>query len=46
VSKIAMKFGGGGHVKAAGCSIKGSLDDAKKLVYEATEEMLNSMIQE
>ncbi len=46
VSRIAMKFGGGGHVKAAGCSIKGSLNEAMKLVYEATEEMFNSIIKQ
>lgn len=27
VSKIAVYFGGGGHIKAAGCSMKGSLHD-------------------
>ena len=27
VSKIAVYFGGGGHVKAAGCSLKGSYHD-------------------
>ncbi|MGN0675078.1 MAG: bifunctional oligoribonuclease/PAP phosphatase NrnA [Oscillospiraceae bacterium] len=29
VSAICAKFGGGGHVKAAGCSLEGSLDDVK-----------------
>lgn len=27
VSKIAVYFGGGGHIKAAGCTMKGSLHD-------------------
>ena len=27
VSKIAVYFGGGGHVKAAGCSMKGVMHD-------------------
>ena len=27
VSKIAVYFGGGGHIKAAGCSMKGSMHD-------------------
>ena len=27
VSKIAVFFGGGGHIKAAGCSMTGSLHD-------------------
>ncbi len=43
VSKIAMKFGGGGHVKAAGCTINDSLDQAKKLTYQATEEMFRKL---
>ncbi|MBP1561368.1 MAG: bifunctional oligoribonuclease/PAP phosphatase NrnA [Oscillospiraceae bacterium] len=29
VSEICRKFGGGGHVKAAGCAIDGTLDDVK-----------------
>lgn len=28
VSRIAMQFGGGGHARAAGCSIEGSIDEA------------------
>ena len=27
VSKIAKYFGGGGHVKAAGCTMKGTVHD-------------------
>lgn len=27
VSKIAAEFGGGGHVKASGCTVKGSLEE-------------------
>ena len=29
VSEICAKFGGGGHVKAAGCTLEGSLPDVK-----------------
>ena len=29
VSAICQKFGGGGHVKAAGCTLEGPLDDVK-----------------
>ena len=29
VSEICRKFGGGGHVKAAGCTIEGRLEDVK-----------------
>ena len=35
VSEIAKLFGGGGHVRAAGCTIKDSIDNAKKMVLEA-----------
>ena len=34
VSKICASFGGGGHVKAAGCSMDCSLDEAKKRIIE------------
>lgn len=38
VSKIALQFGGGGHIKAAGCSIEGvKLADAEKMLIEACE---------
>ncbi len=32
VNMIATKFGGGGHVKASGCTIKGNLEDVKSLL--------------
>lgn len=32
VSLIAQKFGGGGHQKAAGCTLSTSLEEAKKLI--------------
>lgn len=32
VNKIASVFGGGGHQKASGCTIKGALSDVKKKV--------------
>lgn len=40
VSKIAMKFGGGGHVKAAGCTFSDDLNSAKKIIYEAVAAIL------
>lgn len=33
---LAMKFGGGGHVKAAGCTLQGNLDD---IVAELVDEI-------
>ena len=35
VSEICRKFGGGGHVKAAGCSLEGALDDVKLRLLSA-----------
>ena len=35
VSKIAQSFGGGGHVRAPGCTIYSSIEDAKKQIVEA-----------
>lgn len=32
VSQICIKFGGGGHVKAAGCTINENIDKAKQMV--------------
>lgn len=40
VSKVALKFDGGGHIKAAGCSIYDDIETAEKLVVSACEEVL------
>ena len=40
VSKIAEKFGGGGHKNAAGCSIIDSLGNAEKMIIEAVKNYL------
>ena len=37
VAVIAGEFGGGGHTKAAGCSLKLPLDEALPLIRQATE---------
>lgn len=36
---IAAKFGGGGHARAAGCTIKTSMGAAKRMVRAAVREM-------
>lgn len=38
VSKIAARFGGGGHLRAAGCTVEGSLDRVVQRVLDAVEE--------
>lgn len=40
VSKIAMKFGGGGHVRAAGVSMKGSAEEITALILDETRQQL------
>jgi len=40
---LAGRFGGGGHVKAAGCTIKGSMGVAKRQMRAAVKEMLKGV---
>ena len=41
VSKVAVKFGGGGHVRAAGCSIDAkTLEEAEEKIVAALKEVL------
>lgn len=39
-SKFCQKFGGGGHVRAAGCEIKGSLDEVRQKLLDSVKEVL------
>ena len=41
VSRIAQGFGGGGHIRAAGCTIYAPFDEAKKKILAAIGEELN-----
>lgn len=40
VGKVALEFGGGGHAHAAGATIKGTMDEVKKLVINAIGKQL------
>ncbi|MBM6828136.1 bifunctional oligoribonuclease/PAP phosphatase NrnA [Anaerotignum lactatifermentans] len=40
VCALAQKFGGGGHVKAAGCTIAAPIEKAKEMVLAEMEKML------
>lgn len=40
VNKIASFFGGGGHRSAAGCTLRGSVDEIKRKVLEKVENEL------
>lgn len=42
VSAICQTLGGGGHVKAAGCLVKGTLDEAKAKIVEAVKNGLEA----
>ena len=44
-TQLAGRFGGGGHVRAAGCTIKGSMGTAKRMMRAAVKEMLKSRVQ-
>ena len=37
---LATRFGGGGHLRAAGCTVKGGIAVAKRQVRKAVREML------
>lgn len=41
VSKIALKFGGGGHVRAAGCTMTGTFHDVINTLLEYCEMQMN-----
>ena len=43
VSKVAVAFNGGGHPKAAGCTIGLPLEEAKKALLEALEKALEAL---
>lgn len=40
VAKLAEQFGGGGHKKAAGCTVNGSLKEVQEKVLRAVQEAL------
>ncbi|MGQ9524485.1 MAG: DHH family phosphoesterase [Armatimonadota bacterium] len=42
VSRVAREFGGGGHVRASGCTVQAPLDEAVRLVLEETRRQLGS----
>ena len=44
VAEISQGFGGGGHINAAGCNIKGNLKDIKEKVIQATAKKIHETI--
>ncbi|NLY71515.1 MAG: bifunctional oligoribonuclease/PAP phosphatase NrnA [Clostridiales bacterium] len=43
VSMIANQFGGGGHKKAAGCVIEGTIENAKQLIKDSVHNYLSNL---
>ncbi len=41
VNDVASVFGGGGHARAAGCTIEGTFAEAKSQILKAIEESMN-----
>jgi phosphoesterase RecJ-like protein len=39
-SQVAMNFGGGGHIKASGCKVRGTLAQAKLQLIEAVSSQM------
>jgi len=44
VAAIASQFGGGGHRKAAGCTVAGTLDTVQPKIIEAAERAVRRML--
>jgi phosphoesterase RecJ-like protein len=40
VNKIASKFGGGGHVSASGCLVKGNIDTVEKKIMKEVKGVI------
>jgi phosphoesterase RecJ-like protein len=40
VSKVAVKFGGGGHPAASGAEVSGDLDQVQTLVLQASRDII------
>jgi DHHA1 domain. len=43
VSQIAHRFGGGGHMRAAGCSIEASLEKAHDTIMETVKDVFSQL---
>ncbi|MCD8329173.1 MAG: DHHA1 domain-containing protein, partial [Lachnospiraceae bacterium] len=43
VSRIARSFGGGGHVKAAGCTVSGACGEILERIAALTAEQLGQL---
>jgi phosphoesterase RecJ-like protein len=46
ITKVAMKFGGGGHAAAAGAEVYGEMQEITRIVLDETRELLGSFKKE
>ncbi|AQS59335.1 DHH family phosphoesterase [Desulforamulus ferrireducens] len=44
VNLLAKKFGGGGHVRASGCTVEGTLMEVKAMVVKEAEKLLGGVL--
>ena len=42
VNEVAAYFGGGGHVRAAGCNLKGTVHDAINNILQRIDEQIKA----
>ena len=42
VGELSAKFGGGGHAKAAGCTVNGGIEDVKKAIYPEISKLFEN----
>lgn len=43
-SAFCQKFGGGGHIRAAGCELNGTLEEVKKLIRKSAAELFEGEV--
>ena len=46
MAKVAMEYGGGGHIRAAGVSMEGNADEIIKKILEEMKKQLPSDVSE
>ncbi|HBO84727.1 MAG TPA: hypothetical protein DD641_07110, partial [Deltaproteobacteria bacterium] len=44
VSEVGVMFGGGGHKNAAGCSVKGTIEEAKNKIIAAAAKKVKGIV--
>ena len=42
MNRIASKFGGGGHISASGCLVKGGIETVEKKILKEVRRVISS----